>query len=118
MSAKTYSQWGGIILLVLGILGFVVSGPKIFGLNSDPLEDVIHVVVGALLAYAGFRGTAAQASMWSKVFGVVFLVVGVVGFLSTNLLGLLPGGVGAFDNIVHLIYGAIGAWAGWGYKGS
>lgn len=116
MSAKSYAMWGGIILLVLGVLGFVMQG-RLFGLNSDPLEDVIHVVAGALLAYGGFRGTGAQAAMWAKLFGVVFLVVGVAGFPFKTLFGLLPGGLAALDNIVHLIYGAIGAWAGWTYKG-
>lgn len=116
MSAKTYALWGGIILLVLGVLGFVMSG-RVLGLNSDPLEDVFHVIAGALLAYAGYRGTDKQAAMWAKVFGIVFLVVGVAGFLSKNLFGLLPGGLTALDNIVHLIYGGLGAWAGMSYKG-
>src|SRR3989337_4415896 len=116
MSAKTYAMWGGIILLVLGVLGLFVQGDKFLGLNSDTVEDIIHVVAGLILVYFGFRGTDAQAATWAMVFGVVFLVVGVVGFVIPKLFGLLPAGVGAIDNIVHLIYGAVGLWAGRGDK--
>ncbi len=112
--AKSYAKWGGIILLVLGVVGLFASLP--LGLNSDRLEDIIHIVAGALLTYAGTRGTDAQAASWSKYFGIIFLVVGVVGFLSKNLFGLLPSGLSFLDNIVHLAYGAVGWWASRGYK--
>jgi uncharacterized membrane protein len=113
MSAKVYALWGGVILLVLGVIG-LFAGNTFAGLNSEWLEDAIHLVAGAILAYGGWRGTAAQASSWSKVFGVVFLVVGIVGFLSKNIFGLFPAvGMGTLDNVVHLIYGVVGVWAGW-----
>ena len=112
MSAKTYALWGGVILLVLGVIG-IFTGNSLAGLNSEVLEDVIHIVAGAILAYGGWRGTAAQASMWSKVFGIVFLVVGLVGFFDRNIFGLFSAGLGTIDNVVHLIYGVVGVWAGW-----
>jgi len=112
MSAKTYALWGGVILLVLGVIG-IFTGNSLAGLNSEVLEDVIHIVAGAILAYGGWRGTAAQASMWSKVFGIVFLVVGLVGFFDRNIFGLFSAGLGTIDNVVHLIYGAAGVYAGW-----
>ena len=112
MSAKMYALWGGVILLVLGVIG-LLTGDSLAGLNSETLEDIIHIVAGAILAYGGWRGTAAQASMWSKVFGVVFLVIGVVGFVDNNIFGLFRVGMGAVDNVVHLIYGVVGVWAGW-----
>ncbi len=112
MSAKTYALWGGAILLVLGVIG-LFAGNSLAGLNSEMLEDVIHLVAGAILAYGGWRGTAAQASMWSKVFGVIFLVVGLVGFFSKTIFGVFSVGMGAADNVVHLVYGVLGIWAGW-----
>lgn len=112
MSAKAYALYGGIILLVLGIIG-LLTGNTLLGLNSETLEDIIHIVAGGLLAWAGYRGGAAQQSMWSKVFGVVFLVIGLVGFFDNNIFGLFRQGMGAIDNIVHLIYGVLGVMAGW-----
>lgn len=116
MSAKSYVKWGGIILLVLGIVGLFAPGNRVAGLNSDMLEDWIHIVVGALFVYGGLRGTSAQAASWSKLFGVIFLIIGVVGFLSPRVYGLFPSGLGATDNVVHLLYGVLGAWAGFGSK--
>jgi len=113
--AKTYAKWGGIILLVLGVVGLVV-GDSFMGLNTELIEDVIHIVAGALLAYAGIRGTDAQAVSWSRIFGIVFLIVGIAGFFSRNMFGLLPGGLSVLDNIVHLAYGVVGLLAARGYK--
>ena len=112
--AKSYAKWGGIILLVLGVIGLFTALP--LGLNSDILEDLIHIVAGALLTYAGMRGTDAQAASWSRIFGIIFLIVGVVGFLSKDMFRLLPGGLDPIDNIVHLAYGVLGWWAARGYK--
>lgn len=114
MSAKTYAQWGGIILLVLGVLGLVLKSLGPF--NTDLVEDLIHLGVGLLLVYAGFRGTDAQAASWAKIFGIVFIVVGIVGFLLPKLFGLFPAGLGAADNIFHIVYGAVGFWAARTYK--
>lgn len=112
MSAKAYALWGGIILLVLGVVG-LFAGNTLVGLNSETLEDIIHVVAGVILVWAGYRGGAAQASLWAKVFGVIFLVVGVVGYFSASIFGLFSQGMGTLDNIVHLVYGVLGVWAGW-----
>lgn len=120
MSAKSYAMWGGIIFLVIGVLGILniaVTNNQFIGiLNSDTLEDLIHLVVGVILVYFGFRGTDAQAATWAQVFGVIFLVVGGVGFFLPKLFGLIPAGLGAIDNIVHLVYGVVGLWAGRAYK--
>ena len=112
MSAKECALWGGVILLVLGVIG-LFTGNSLIGLNSEVLEDVIHIVAGAILAYFGWRGSAAQASMWLKVFGVIFLIVGLLGFFDRTIFGLFGRGMGTADNIVHLIYGIGGIYFGW-----
>src|SRR3970282_1887157 len=118
MSSKTYSLWGGVILLLLGVVGLFVK-PTFVGLNTEITETVIHLVAGAILVYAGTRGTDAQASSWAKIFGIIFVLVGIAGFIWRDLFGLIqPPGLGAFDNIVHLIYGVLGYWAGMQYKPS
>lgn len=113
--AKSYAQWGGIVLLVLGIIGIFVQ-PRFVGLNTEWIETAIHIVAGGLLAYAGFRGTEAQAVSWSRIFGIVFLVVGIVGFFSPRIFGILRNDLGTLDNIVHLAYGVVGFWAARGSK--
>lgn len=118
MNAKTYALWGGIILLLLGVIG-LFARPTFIGLNTEWTETIIHLVVGAIFVYAGTRGTDAQASQWAKIFGVIFVVIGIAGFIWRDLFGLIqPPGLGAFDNIVHLAYGVLGWWAGSQYKPS
>lgn len=113
--AKTYARWFGIILLALGVVG-LFAGNKLIGFNIELVEDLVHLVTGALLAYAGFKGTDEQTASWVKIIAVVYLVVGVLGFPFRTLFGLLPGGLGAPDNILHLALGVIGFWAARSYK--
>ena len=47
---------------------------------------------------------------WAKIIGVVFLLVGVLGFImGGSVFGFAVNGL---HNIVHLLTGAIWAWAG------
>jgi uncharacterized membrane protein YuzA (DUF378 family) len=49
--------------------------------------------------------------IWAKVIGVILLLVGVIGFFMGDMvLGIF--GVNALHNIVHLVTGAVYAWAG------
>jgi hypothetical protein len=51
--------------------------------------------------------------MWLKVFGVIFLIVGLLGFFDRTIFGLFKAGMGTIDNVVHLIYGVGGIYFGW-----
>lgn len=52
-NARTYCQVLAIVLLVLGLLGFLV--PRLFGLLDIGGADIaVHLVSGAVLAYFGF----------------------------------------------------------------
>ena len=63
----------------------------------------------------GIAGVAAAAS-WAaarrylQVFGVVLLLLGVVGIFVNNPLGLVP--IGGFDIAIHLLTGGILAYFG------
>jgi hypothetical protein len=56
------------------------------------------------------KGDPMIAATVSKIMGVVFLLVGILGFFSGHeLMGF---GVNAAHNIVHLASGALALWAG------
>lgn len=117
MSAKAYAMWGGIILLVLGVIGLFVGDQFLSIFNTEIVEDLIHLVAGVILVYVAYRGTDAMAASAAQVFGIIFIVVGIVGFFAARLFGLLPAvGLSAWDNILHLLYGVVGLWAGRAYK--
>jgi uncharacterized protein DUF4383 len=72
-------------------------------LNADILEDIVHLITGGLLAYVGFgRTDLAFARSVVLVLGVIYLVVGLLGFVVPTLFGLLPDGYTIFDNLLHL----------------
>lgn len=114
--SKTYSQVVGVVLILLGIIGLFQS-PRLLGLNSDLAEDLIHILAGAIALYAGF-GTRSDgpAIQYARIFGPVYLLLGILGFVFPELFGLLPNDLLVLDNIVHLALGAAGIFAG--YMGS
>ena len=114
MNARTYGQIIGVVLLALGV-GGLVMGDQLFGLlNIEIVEDVVHLAVGAVLAYVGFgMRDSATGKMIAMVIGVTLILVGVLGFVTPSLFGLLPKvGYSIVDNVVHLVLGALGIYVG------
>ena len=83
----------GIVYTIDGIYGFFLtsetsfaatSGPKVLDLfQTNPLHNLVHVVVGLALLTAALVGPRAAKAM-NTVLGAVFLLVGVVGFVVTG----------------------------------
>jgi hypothetical protein len=105
---RTFTMTLGVVLLLVGILGFLlVPGDGyllgIFAVNGT--HNIIHTLSGIL-------GIAAAYGGWSRLFcqafGVVYLLVAVLGFASvgggtdhTMLLGLVH--INQADNILHVL---------------
>ena len=121
-SAKGFLKYGGIVLLLVGILGFVgVIGPTpdrgLFGSawNFSPVENWAHTILGivALIAVHALKQEGQQKNLVYLV-GVVALLVGIIGFFST-LGGILEN---PLDNILHIIVAIWAFWAAMGGKQS
>jgi len=105
-----YAKGVGLILLLVAVVGFIAGDPEdgLLGiLNVDLSEDIIHVLTGGLLAYVGFSGSNDMVKSVVTALGVVYLLVGVLGFVDRELFGLIPHGYTTFDNILHLALGAL-----------
>jgi hypothetical protein len=102
----------GIVLILVGVAGFFL-GDAAFGLNSDLLEDIIHLVTGGLLAYAGFQADRGLARNIVGGLGIVYLLVGLLSFVDPTIFGLIPNGYGMFDNVLHLGLGALNIVIAW-----
>lgn len=116
--ARLYAQVTGVALILLGIVG-IVMGDSLLGLNSEIVEDVVHLLAGAVALYAGF-GTRSDvpAIQYARIFGVVYLLLGILGFVQSDLFGLLPlRGYRLIDNLVHLALGIIGIYVGFAAPG-
>lgn len=87
--ARTYAGVVGVVVIMIGVVGLLLGEQSLLGLvNIDIVEDIVHLVTGGLLAYVGF-GQRDEGLARSVVggLGVVYLLVGVLGFVIPMLLG-------------------------------
>jgi hypothetical protein len=84
----------GIFFLVAGIGGFfpaLAPGGMLFGIFMvGPVHNTIHIASGAAALLCAFAGAGA-ARKYFQIFGVVYLLVAVLGFVYGNnpLLGMV-----------------------------
>ncbi len=109
MYARIYARIIGVVLLAVGVIGLVLGNRVWLGLlNVDILEDVVHLITGGLLAYVGFgRMDVGLVRAVVGVLGIIYLAVGVLGFIVPSMFGLIPHGYTVFDNLLHLALGII-----------
>jgi len=114
---KTIATLFGAIYLIVGVLGFIPALGGSAGMTDGALfgiaaVNVPHNIVHLIIGLAGLSGgrTEAGAATFGKTFGVILLVIGLLGFVQPNLLGILP--IGGYDIWIHLVTGAILAYAG------
>ena len=110
MPVRTYAQVVGVVLLLLGVVGLLLGDGLLLGLvNIDIVEDIIHLITGGLFAYVGFgqrdEGVARTVVL---VVSVIYALVGLLGFVVPDMLGLLQHGYTVGDNLVHLALGLLG----------
>jgi hypothetical protein len=115
MAVRTYAQILGVVLILVGIVGLVLGDQVFLGiLNIDILEDIVHLLTGGLLAYVGFgRVDAGLARTLVGALGVIYLVVGILGFIVPMMFGLIPSGYTVFDNLLHLALGVLSIAVAW-----
>ena len=118
--ARMYAKVVGIVVLLVGIVGLFAGNPEdgLLGLfNIDIVEDIIHLGSGGLLTYVGFKGTDGAVRSVVMALGVIYLIVGVLGFVVPELFGLIPNEYNVADNILHLVLGALALFTVLGAKG-
>lgn len=121
--AKTICTILGVVFILVGIVGFLQSG--FLGTHLSPLHNVVHLVSGAVALYFGLKGTLSGAKLFCLVFGVVYLLLGVAGFLlggagnhtisgidhgaDSRLLSIIPGQLelASMDHTVHVLLGLV-----------
>lgn len=115
--AKTVATIMGVVFLLVGIAGFVAPG--VGGFHLSTAHNLIHIVSGAVSLYFGLAGTLAGARLFCIVFGVVYGLLGVAGFLlgspgtpsmpgmtaDQHLFKVLPGALelGTSDHTFHIV---------------
>ncbi len=117
--ARGYSALVGVVLVVVGLLGFV-SNPLVGDASStgDPLfvtgavHNLVHLLTGALALYIAFGLRGESQSMGVIGFGVLYLVIFVLTIISGDLFGILNYKVNALDHLLHLALGVVSIGVG------
>src|SRR5688572_10727912 len=114
MTAKSAALAIGIIFIAVGLLGFIDN--PIIGeadgaiFHADTFHTGVHIVSGVLFMLVALAATGF-ASTFLILFGIVYLLIGVLGLASfgtqgmCKVLGILH--VNGADNILHVALGAV-----------
>lgn len=121
IAGRTYARaWMialGVVLVLLGVLGFVVAHPLGAPAKGTPTLNLeggelwVHLVLG--VAFLGIAFGVKDEGMLNTLTvatAIVFILVGVVGFVMPKI-GVWH--VGTLDNVTHVLVGAVTAAAWW-----
>lgn len=122
--AKTVATLLGVLFILVGLIGFLAPG--FLGAHLSVAHNLVHLISGAVSLYFGLKGTLAGARLFCIVFGLVYGLLGVAGFLlggagqhtipgithggtDSRLLAVIPGSLefATMDHIIHLLLAAI-----------
>ena len=113
------TTFGGALLVAVGLLGF--AAPGFMGMHLSVVHNVALLLSGAAAIYFGLKATSAAARAFCIVFGAVYGLLGLAGFVAGGpdyTLTIIPGALvlGTMDHLVHLTVGAIFLSVGWGCR--
>jgi hypothetical protein len=121
--AKTIATLMGVVFILAGIVGFISN--DLLGFHLTAFHNAgVHIVSGAISLYFGLKGTLAGARLFCLVFGAVYALIGVAGFLlgsdgspsagvpgpaSSYMFKPVPSllELGTSDHILHILLGLI-----------
>ncbi len=109
----------GVVFVAVGLLGFVpAAAPEghLLGLfHINPLHNVVHIASGAVALWAGLTNER-NAKLYFQIFGVVYALVAVLGFVYGDqpVLGLVANN--AADTWLHVVIAAVALYLGFGMK--
>lgn len=106
----------GIFYVIIGLLGFTVTGfnaflantsDELFGFSVNPLHNVVHIAIGGFLIIMSRQTTsmAEGACLGVGLFYVTAFVIGVIGESNLTIISMF--GRGDLENFNHLVNGGL-----------
>jgi hypothetical protein len=114
MNTQKAAKWFGIVFIAIGVLGFIpgvtnAEGNLLGLFRVDAIHNVIHLLSGIVALLCA--GSVRAAKGYFKIFGVVYGLVTVLGFLNgTSILDIFA--INGADNILHLLITAVALYFG------
>jgi hypothetical protein len=117
---QLYALVIGVVYLLVGIVGFFFASEFTKGTAEDELiifrlnhlHNLIHVVLG--IGWLAASRTAALSKTINTLFGIVLLLVALLGFTGIDLVHTLLNITESTDpdNFLHLVTGALALYFG------
>jgi hypothetical protein len=119
MSLKKIAVVFGVVFIAVGLLGWVPAlnpDGKLLGIfEVNPAHNLVHLATGIVALIAGIASDKAS-KLFFQVFGVIYGLVAILGFVSSGpLLGIVANN-GA-DSVLHVIIAVVALYLGFGMKG-
>jgi hypothetical protein len=98
---KQFTWILGVVLILVGIAGFF-TGDMLLVFKVDTMHNIVHLLSGVLALAAVSMGESV-ARLYLIVFGIVYALVAILGFVSTDgtIFGLIT--INAADNYLHTV---------------
>lgn len=121
--AKTVATLMGVVFILAGIVGFISN--DLLGFHLTFFHNAaVHMVSGAVSLYFGMAGTLRGARTFNLIFGAVYALIGVFGFVlgsnqsssagvpgpaDARLWKVIPNmlELGTSDHMLHIFLGLI-----------
>lgn len=109
----------GVVMLVVGALGFVPAvtpAGKLLGIfEVNTAHNLVHVLTGVVGIAVGMASEQASR-LFFQIFGVVYALVAVAGFYYGDqpLLGIVSNNMP--DAVLHVVIAVVALYLGFGMK--
>src|SRR3954467_3706465 len=87
--AKTFATVIGVLFVLVGIIGFF--NHDFMGMHLSNTHNWIHLISGFVALYFGSATDLRSAKNFDYTFGIVYLLLGVFGFLLGRPAVAIPG---------------------------
>ena len=112
----------GAGFLLAGIIGFISH--DFLGMHLSTSHNLVHLISGVLAVFIGLKGSLLAVRAFNLVFGAVYMLLGVAGFIAGGqaeptagvpgpggpylwkvIAGMLE--LGTVDHLVHILLGLV-----------
>jgi len=115
--AKTLAVLFGIVFLAIGILGFVpgiTTNDMLLGIFMvNGAHSIVHIVSGVIFLLAAMGGSG-PSRMWFQIFGLIYAVVAIWGFMVGNGTVLWMISNNPADTWLHVVLAVVMLLIGFG----
>jgi hypothetical protein len=102
---RSWMTLAGVVLVILGLLGFIdnplVGDSPSALLTTDTIHDVVHLATGALALYIAFGLRGLNQVNATIGFGVLYAVIFIAVLISPTLFGLFQVPANAPLHVIH-----------------